>query len=90
MRNAAEPEERYHAPSTIKAAGTTSLTTGHVLYSDIARPILTIVEDQLGGHDTIGGCCSVPSNHMLYGVEDCPGCRENFLPCLGRRDICLT
>ena len=90
--NAADPQERYHAPNTLKAAGTIFLTTGHKLYSDIARPIFTIVEDQFGGHDTIGGCCSAPSNEMLYGVRNCPGCRENFLTALaahglGRRDI---
>ncbi len=90
--NAADPQERYHAPNTMKAAGTIFLTAGHKLYSDIARPMFTIVEDQFGGHDTIGGCCSAPSNRMLYGVENCPGCRENFLTALaayglGRRDI---
>jgi len=90
--NAREPEERYHAPNTIKAAGSVALTKGHVLYSDVARAIFTIVEDSFGGHDTIGGCCSAPSNAMLYGVKDCPGCRENFLAGLrhhglGRRDI---
>lgn len=90
--NAADPQERYHAPNTLKAAGTIFLTTGHKLYSDVARPIFTIVEDQFGGHDTIGGCCSAPSNEMLYGVKDCPGCRENFLTALsahglGRKDI---
>ncbi len=90
--NAADPLERYHAPNTMKAAGTVFLTTKHKLYSDIARPIFTIEEDQFGGHDTIGGCCSAPSNAMLYGVPNCPGCRENFLAglaChgLGRRDI---
>ena len=90
--NAADPQERYHAPNTLKAAGTIFLTTGHALYSDIAQPIFTIVEDQFGGHDTIGGCCSAPSNEMLYGVKDCPGCRENFLTALarhglGRKDI---
>jgi len=90
--NAADPQERYHAPNTLKAAGTIFLTTGHKLYSDIARPIFTIVEDQFGGHDTIGGCCSAQSNEMLYGVKDCPGCRENFLTALsrhglGRKDI---
>ena len=90
--NAADPQERYHAPNTLKAAGTIFLTAGHRLYSDIARPIFTIVEDQFGGHDTIGGCCSAPSNEMLYGVKDCPGCRENFLAALarhglGRKDI---
>jgi len=85
-------EERYHAPNTLKAAGTLRLTKGHVLYSDVARPIFSITEDTCGTHDTIGGCCSAPSNAMLYGVMDCPGCRENFLTALeefglGRRDI---
>lgn len=90
--NAAHPEERYHAPNTLKAAGTLSLGPGHVLYSDEARPIFTLTADSCGGHDTIGGCCSAPSNRMLYGVDDCPGCRENFLAALadfglGRKDI---
>ena len=90
--NAHAPEERYHAPNTLKAARTLHLTRGHVLYSDVARPMFTITADTCGVHDTIGGCCSAPSNEMLYGVSDCPGCRENFLSALeefglGRRDI---
>ncbi|HET7909812.1 MAG TPA: urea carboxylase-associated family protein, partial [Nitrospira sp.] len=43
--NARDSEERYFAPNTIKAAGTISLTKGHVLYSDQAQPLFTIVED---------------------------------------------
>ena len=35
------PEERYHAANTIKKACTLKLTTGHVLYSDIAQPMMT-------------------------------------------------
>jgi len=90
--NAKAPEERYHAPNTLKAARTLRLTRGHVLYSDVARPIFSITDDSCGAHDTIGGCCSASSNEMLYGVADCPGCRENFLTALaqfglGRRDI---
>lgn len=90
--NLHDREERYSAPNTIKAAGVISLTKGHTLYSDLARPLFEIVEDTYGSHDTIGGCCSAPSNLMLYGVADCPGCRENFLAALaqfgmGRRDI---
>jgi hypothetical protein len=90
--NAKDRDERYFAPNTIKAAGTTSLTKGHILYSDQAQPLFTIVEDTYGSHDTIGGACSAPSNFMLYGVKDCPGCRENFLKGLapfgmGRRDV---
>ena len=85
--SAADPQERYHAPNTLKAAGSIFLTAGHKLYSDIARPIFTIIEDQFGGHDTIGGCCSAPSNQMLYSVANCPGCRENFLIALGRHGL---
>jgi urea carboxylase-associated protein 1 len=90
--NANDRSERYFAPNTIKAAGTISLTKGHVLYSDQAQPLFTIVEDTYGSHDTIGGACSAASNAMLYGVKNCPGCRENFLKGLakfdmGRRDI---
>jgi uncharacterized protein len=88
----ANPEERYHAANTLKKSGTLLLTTGHTLYFDVARPLMTIVDDTCGMHDTIGGCCSAPSNEMLYGVKNAPGCRENFLAelarhGLGRRDI---
>ena len=92
--NAANPEERYHAPNTLKAIQSLKLSAGHNLYSDIARPIFTITHDSCDGHDTIGGCCSAPSNEMLYGVKNVPGCRENFLSALsehglGRRDIVI-
>ena len=90
--NADNPEERYHAPNTLKAIETLKLTAGHTLYSDIARPLFRITHDSCNGHDTIAGCCSAPSNKMLYGVENVPGCRENFLSALaehglGRKDI---
>ena len=90
--NAAQPQERYHAPNTLKASRSLRLTEGHTLYSDDARPMFTILADTCGFHDTIGGCCSATSNEMLYCVKDCPGCRENFLAALkpyglGRKDI---
>src|SRR5882724_2232195 len=89
---ASDPQERYHAANTLKRSGTLRLTTGHVLYSDVARPMMTVVGDSCGFHDTIAGCCSAPSNELLYGVKNVPGCRENFLAelathGLGRKDI---
>ena len=89
--NAHDFDERYHEPNTIKKAGHILLTTGDVLSSDRANPRFTIVADSFGGHDTIGGCCSEPSNRMLYGVANV-GCRENFLTALkphglGWRDV---
>lgn len=90
--NAEHPEERYHAPNTLKASQDLKLTTGHILYSDEAKPMFEITADTYGGHDTIGGCCSEVSNLMLYGVANQPGCRENFLSALrdyhmDKRDI---
>ncbi len=81
---AADPSERYNAADTMKLAGTIFLTTGHRLYSDLGRPLFTIVDDTCGRHDTIGGCCSRESNRLRYGVEDTPNCRDNFLRALAR------
>jgi len=90
--NAEDPSERYNAADTMKYAGTIFLTTGHGIYSDMGRRLLTIVEDTCGRHDTIGGCCSAESNELRYGVTDTPSCRQNFLRALapfglGKKDI---
>ena len=85
--NAHNTVERYHAPNTIKAAENIFLSIGSVIYSDYANPMMTIIEDTCGQHDTIGGCCSEPSNKMLYGVTDVTGCRENFLQQLAVYDM---
>lgn len=82
--SAADPSERYNAADTLKLAGTIFLTTGHRLYSDMGRPLFTIVADTCARHDTIGGCCSGESNRLRYGVEGTPNCRDNFLRALGR------
>ena len=88
--DAADPHERYYAPNTIKKSGTLRLTKGHALYSDRGRPLFTIVADSCGHHDTIAGCCSAPSNAMLYGVEGVQGCRENFLAALAEHGLGWT
>jgi len=90
--NAADPSERYNAADTMKYAGTIFLTTGHRIYSDMARPLFTIVADTCGRHDTIGGACSAESNQIRYGVANTPNCRDNFLRALsefglGKKDI---
>jgi uncharacterized protein len=71
----------------MKLAGTIALTTGHRLYSDMGRPLFTVVADTVGSHDTIGGCCSAESNRLRYGVEGTPNCRDNFLRALGRHGL---
>ena len=85
--NAQDPSERYSAADTMKYAGTILLTKGHGIYSDLGRPLFTIVEDTCGRHDTIGGGCSAESNRFRYGVEDTPNCRDTFLRALAEFDL---
>lgn len=85
--------EKFWAAHTAKVNGTIYITTGHVLYSDLANPMMTIVEDTVGVNDLICGSCSLPLDVLRYGEEKAtPGCMENFeasiLPWgLERKDI---
>jgi urea carboxylase-associated protein 2 len=50
--------ERYNAPDTLKCQHTVYLTTGRCLYSDMGRIFCSVIADDLGWHDTIGGTSS--------------------------------
>lgn len=73
---------RYNAANTIKFAGNLYIGQGTVLYSDLATPLMTVITDTCGHHDTVGGCCSAESNRHRYGKLDTPNCRDNFLAAL--------
>lgn len=53
--NPRESSERYNMPDTLKAQFISALTKGNVIYSDMGRVMLSITDDSLGWHDTIGG-----------------------------------
>jgi uncharacterized protein len=78
------PVDRYNAANTMKINGSIYLGKGTKLYSDRAQVLLTIVDDTVGRHDTIGGCCSAWSNFARYGVKDSPACHANFVAELAR------
>ena len=55
---------------------------------------MTIVDDEVGNHDTVGGACSKESNTLRYGhhTQHQHACVENFLIegskwGLGKRDL---
>ena len=48
---------------------TSTSTTGTALMSSEGRPLLTIVADTCGRHDTLGGACSAESNQVRYALE---------------------
>ncbi len=94
LYSAADTSERYSAPDTIVAQGRIFLTTGSVLRSNRGAALMTVVADQCGNHDTLGGACSKESNTLRYGhhTEHQHACVENFLRegarhGLGKRDL---
>ena len=92
--NAHDPGERYSATNTVRAQANLFLTVGSVLRSSEDRPMLTVVTDTCGRHDTVGGACSAESNTCRFGHHTRPmhNCRDNFLVGLahhglGKRDL---
>lgn len=72
------PADRYCATNTLKVQGNVFLGLGSVLYADSGKPLMTVVEDTIGRHDTIYGCCSNPNNFLRYGVKKTQSCYSNF------------
>jgi len=93
--SAAQPRERYDVQRTLRRQQSIYLTTGTVLYSNLGNPMLTIVADTCGRHDTLGGACAQESNVVRYALEKryMHSCRDNYLcACahdgrLSKRDI---
>ena len=94
--SASDTAERYSATDTIVGQRNIYLTTGTKLLSNLRRPMLTIVADTCGRHDTLGGACAAESNQVRYAVEKrhMHACRNSFLLAvqdpvwdLTRRDI---
>lgn len=79
--------ERYHMPNTIKIPRRAFLEKGTVLYSQFARPMMTITEDSCGGHDTIFGCCSFAVDQVRYGKQNAECCQRNFEREMARHDL---
>lgn len=79
--SARNPRERYDPQRTLRRQGHVYLTTGTVLYSNLGNPLLTIVADTCGRHDTLGGACAQESNTVRYALEKryMHSCRDNYL-----------
>ncbi len=85
--NADDPAERYHMPNTVKVPGNILIGKGSVLRSGLARPMMTVTEDTVGGHDTIFGCCSFEVDRVRYGRTNAESCQRNFERALARHGI---
>lgn len=91
-----DTSERINYADTVKVQWTTALQKGRVIFSDMGRIMLSIVEDSSGCHDALVGGSSASSNARRYG-DGHRNTRDNFLLAamklgLDARDIppCIT
>ena len=95
--SAADPSERLNHADTIKVQWTSALARGRVIFSDMGRVMLSIVEDSCGCHDAVVGGSTERSNARRYGDAASRNTRDNLLLAaqklgLGARDVppCLA
>jgi urea carboxylase-associated protein 1 len=79
--DATDYSNRYSAVDTIREQGRVYLTTGSILRALDGEPLVTVVADTCGRHDTLGGACSQESNVVRYGehTRHMHACRNTFL-----------
>jgi uncharacterized protein len=94
--NANDTAASYSMTDTLQAQGGIYLSTGSVLMSNQGNPMLTIIADTCGRHDTLGGACAAESNTVRYAAQKkfMHNCRDNYLIALayaengmGKRDL---
>ena len=78
LLNADNFSERLNLPDTLKAQHIARLTTGAVLYSDMARILCSITDDTLGWHDPLGGCSDAAMVEAKYGPLNYQTARNNW------------
>ena len=78
-----DPDEWLSSGRSIDYSNTIYLTTGHVLYSNRSRPMLTIVEDTVGRHDFLYTPCSPETFAIIYkNTDPHPSCFRNLAQAL--------
>lgn len=76
--NAHQPLERYNMADTLKAQHTAFLTRGCVLYSDMGRILMSVVEDSAGWHDTFTGHLDARGSERKFGRGTYQALRNEF------------
>lgn len=79
--NAHDTAERYSTPNTITAQRNTMIEVGTVIRSNDDNPMLTVIADTCGEHDTLGSGCSAEGNVVRYTDKTryMHSCRDTFV-----------
>lgn len=90
--SAADPSERLNLPDTVKVQWNTKVQKGRVLFSDMGRVMLSVIEDSSSAHDVLLGGSTAASNAARYPGQNTRNTRDNLVLVAGklgltRRDI---
>jgi hypothetical protein len=85
--NAQDTSERYNSADTVKIQWTSEIRKGRVLFSDMGRVLLSIIEDTCCAHDTIFGGSTPSSNARKYGDAGLRSTAENMLLAAGKHGL---
>ncbi|GHA13678.1 urea carboxylase [Devosia pacifica] len=78
--NAADTSERLNHADSIKVQWTSKLAKGRVVFSDMGRVLLSIVEDSSGAHDVLAGGLNKAGVAAKYGDDpDLRNTRTNMI-----------
>jgi urea carboxylase-associated protein 2 len=70
--------ERYNAPDTLKCQHTFKLTRANCLYSDMGRIFCSIVEDDVGWHESVCGNITADQVAQRWGGRDYQADRNHW------------
>jgi urea carboxylase-associated protein 2 len=90
----ADPSERLNLADTVKVQWSVRLSKGRVIYTDMGRVALALIEDSCGAHDAIVGPTTEASMAQALGPGAWRHSRHNFLSAaaklgLSRRDVAV-
>ncbi|KQP50916.1 urea amidolyase associated protein UAAP1 [Methylobacterium sp. Leaf108] len=90
--NAADTSERLNYADTVKVQWSAALRKGRVLFSDMGRVMLSLIEDSCCAHDALTGGSNAASNAARYAKGPHRNTRDNLVLAalkagLDRRDI---
>ena len=83
-----QKDEYLSTAHTRTMNGRLTVMKGDLLYSNYRQPLLEMVEDTVGVHDTLYPCCDPMRYQLDFGVENHRNCRDNFA--LALKDITWT
>lgn len=89
MKN--KTDEYLSSGRTLDYMETIFLTKGHILYSNLSRPMARIVEDEVGRHDFLLTPCSKDTFRIIYGDKHPHhGCEGNLIKAFAQQGIALN